>query len=91
MNDLNTDQDTLEWLGVSYRTILSPEDTGGAMSIVDSTSPPESGPPRHIHHNEDEIFVILTGKVRVWLEGEETVLEAGQSAFIPRGKEHTSR
>ena len=45
--------------------------------------------PRHIHHAEDETFVILTGACRVWIEGEEQLLNAGQSAFIPRGKEHT--
>ncbi|WP_292062083.1 cupin domain-containing protein [Marivita sp. XM-24bin2] len=84
-----TDDASIEWLGVYYKTILSPEESGGTMSIVDSISPIGSGPPRHIHHNEDETFVILTGACRVWLEGEEIELVAGQSAFIPRGKEHT--
>ncbi len=59
------------------------------MCIVDSTSPPNSGPPRHIHNNEDETFVILTGSCRIWIEGEEQVAQAGESVFIPRGKEHT--
>lgn len=89
MKDTENTNTELEWLGVTYKTILAPEDTGGAMSIVDSTSPIGSGPPRHIHHNEDETFVILTGTCRVWLEGEEKVLQSGESAFIPRGKEHT--
>jgi quercetin dioxygenase-like cupin family protein len=89
MKDMDTQNAELEWLGVTYKTILAPKDSGGAMSIVDSTSPIGSGPPRHIHHAEDETFVILTGAVRVWLEGEELILNAGESAFIPRGKEHT--
>lgn len=89
MKDLQHDASTIQWLGVLYKTILRPEDTGGAMSIVDSQSPAGSGPPRHIHHNEDETFVVLTGACRLWLEGEEIELEAGQSAFVPRGKEHT--
>lgn len=89
MKDLRTDDGTIEWLGVHYKTILGPEETGGAMSIVDSLSPVGSGPPRHIHHNEDETFVILTGACRVWLDGRESELVAGESAFIPRGTEHT--
>ncbi|KAA9010108.1 cupin domain-containing protein [Histidinibacterium aquaticum] len=89
MKDLTMDDTTIEWLGVRYKTILGPADTGGAMSIVDSLSPVGSGPPRHVHHNEDEIFVILSGTCRLWMQGEETDLLAGQSAFIPRGKEHT--
>ncbi|MBY6114585.1 cupin domain-containing protein [Mameliella alba] len=89
MKDLMTDDAAIHWHGVYYKTILSSEDSGGTMSIVDSLSPVDSGPPRHIHHNEDETFVILTGACRLWLEGVETVLHAGQSAFVPRGSEHT--
>ena len=39
---------TIDWNATLYRTLLSPADTGGAMSIVDSLSPAGSGPPRHI-------------------------------------------
>jgi quercetin dioxygenase-like cupin family protein len=61
--------DAIEWLGAHYKIILKHEETGGAMSVVDSVSPPNSGPPRHIHHDADETFVILTGDVLFWLEG----------------------
>ena len=89
MKDLDQIDGAIEWLGVKYKTILSPEQTGGAMSIVDSWSPAGSGPPRHIHQTEDETFVILTGACKVWIEGEELTAGAGKSVFIPRGKEHT--
>ncbi|WP_040490006.1 cupin domain-containing protein [Fulvimarina pelagi] len=77
------------WLGTTYRSILAPMASSGAMSIVDSVSPAGSGPPRHIHHTEDETFVVLTGRVKFWLEGEEFVKGPGETAFISRGKEHT--
>lgn len=80
---------TLEWLGITYRTILSPAETGGAMSIVDSVSPPGSGPPRHVHEREDEIFVVLSGRILFWLPGETCERGTGEAAFIPRGREHT--
>lgn len=80
---------TLAWLGVTYRTILTPEASGGFASIVDSMSPPQSGPPRHVHEREDEIFVVLTGRCLFWLEGESFERGAGETAFIPRGREHT--
>lgn len=76
-----------EWMGVLYRTILQTD----AISIVDSLSPAGSGPPRHVHANEDEAFVILTGACDVWIEGETTRCEAGSSILIARGKEHTFR
>jgi quercetin dioxygenase-like cupin family protein len=86
---LHVPADSLEWLGVTYRTILSPAESGGAMSIVDSVSPASSGPPRHVHEREDEVFVVLSGRVLFWLEGETFERGPGETAFIPRGKEHT--
>lgn len=83
--------DAIEWLGVHYNTILASADTGGAISVTDSVSPPNSGPPRHIHHDADETFVLLTGDCDFWLEGELHSRGPGQSIFIPRGKEHTFR
>ncbi len=89
MNDLACDPDAIQWNGTLYKTILAPEDSGGAMSIVDSLSPVNSGPPRHVHHNEDEIFVMLSGTCKVWVEGVETIVHPGESLFVPRGREHT--
>jgi quercetin dioxygenase-like cupin family protein len=61
------------------------------MSVVDSVSPPNSGPPRHIHHDAEETFVILSGDVLFWLEGKEFTRGPGQTMFVPRGKQHTFR
>lgn len=81
--------DAIEWLGVHYRTILASEASGGAMSIVDSVTPPGSGPPRHVHHDADEVFVMLSGDALFWLEGEQFTRGPGETAFVPRGREHT--
>ncbi|PJE35872.1 cupin domain-containing protein [Pseudooceanicola lipolyticus] len=89
MKDLTQDSDAIEWLGVKYKTILTTEQSGGAMSIVDSWSPAGSGPPRHIHAGEDETFVVITGTCKVWIAGEERLAGPGESVFIPRGIEHT--
>jgi quercetin dioxygenase-like cupin family protein len=80
-----------EWLGVRYKTILSPAESGGAMSIVDSLSPAGSGPPRHVHEREDEVFIVLTGRCEFWLEGQTFQRGAGEAAFIRKGREHTFR
>lgn len=93
MKDLASDHsaDALEWNGTTYRTILATAESGGAMSIVASRCPALSGPPRHVHHREDETFVILEGEVEFWLEGRTIRRGAGETAFVPRGAEHTYR
>lgn len=93
MKDLSTDPsaEALEWRGTTYRTILTTAESGGAMSIVDSRCPAESGPPRHVHAREDEIFVVLEGEVEFWLAGQTLRRGAGGTAFVPRGAEHTYR
>lgn len=91
MKDLLKAPDIIEWLGVSYNTILSTATSGGGVSVVDTTAPPLSGPPRHVHDDADETFVMLSGAVEVWLEGKTWTIGAGETAFIPRGREHTFR
>ena len=83
--------DAVEWMGVAFRTILTSEATGGAMSIVDSVAPVDFSPPRHVHEREDECFVILSGECEFWLEGETFRRGPGETAFVPRGKEHSFR
>ena len=91
MKDTILGPDSIEWMGVGYRNILSTEATDGAMSITDSVSPPNSGPPRHIHHDADETFVMLSGDSEFWLDGEVMTRGPGETVFVPRGKEHTFR
>ena len=83
--------DFIEWNGTRYKTTLATEATGGAISIVDSVSPPASGPPRHVHHDADETFVVLSGDVTFWMEGQSVNVGPGGTMFVPRGKEHTFR
>lgn len=89
MKDLDHAADARHWQGVSYKIILSSAETDGMMCIVDSTSPPGSGPPRHRHEAEDETFVVLSGEMLVWIAGETRRLGPGEAAQIPCGVEHT--
>ncbi len=86
---LDDADDMLNWNGVLYRILISSEQTGGALSLVDSISPIGSGPPKHIHDIEDETFYIVTGTLKFFLDGQTLVKHAGQAVFVPRGKVHT--
>ena len=64
-------------------------ETGGAFAQIETDDPHGSGPPRHLHHNEDETFYILEGEVTA-LVGEERIdLAAGDYLFAPRGIAHS--
>jgi quercetin dioxygenase-like cupin family protein len=91
MKDMDLNEGAAEWLGTRYRQVLGAAETGGAMSIVDTVCPPDSGPPRHIHHDADEVFVMLSGEAVFWMAGQSRVAQAGETVFVPRGTEHTFR
>ncbi|MGX1307375.1 quercetin dioxygenase-like cupin family protein [Amorphus suaedae] len=79
---------TVSWLHSVYRILITPEETNGLLGMFSAVGAPRSGPPRHIHHNEDEVIHLVEGEVRFWLDGESFVRGSGDTVFIPRGKEH---
>ena len=91
MKDQFTEPDTVEWLGATYKFVLTGEHTDGALSIVDSTCPVGSGPPRHVHQDAEETFVMLSGQCDFWLEGKIFSAIEGESILVPRGAEHSFR
>lgn len=79
---------TVSWLHSVYKILITPNETNGVLGMFSAIGKPNSGPPRHIHHHEDEVIHIVDGEVRFWLEGETFVRHSGDTVFIPRGKEH---
>lgn len=79
---------TVSWLHSVYKILITPAETNGLLGMFSAVGRPNSGPPRHIHLNEDEVIHIVEGEVRFWLEGETFVRGAGDTVFIPRGTEH---
>jgi len=65
-----------------------PDETGNAFSQFEVDDPQGSGPPLHVHHNEDETFFVLEGQVTMFVGDEQIGLEAGDFCFGPRGVPH---
>jgi mannose-6-phosphate isomerase-like protein (cupin superfamily) len=42
----------------------------------------------HHHENEDELFLVIKGKLLIKLRDRDISLEAGEFAIIPKGVEH---
>ncbi|WP_219413882.1 quercetin 2,3-dioxygenase [Pseudonocardia nigra] len=64
------------------------EATGGAYSLIEFAAPTGFGPPRHVHHAEDEGFYVLDGRLRV--ECGDDAWEVGPGGFVllPRAVPH---
>jgi quercetin dioxygenase-like cupin family protein len=71
-------------LGIRY--LLTGEDTGGHMTMLEIPCPPSSVvAPIHTHTLEDEFQVILEGEVGFELGGEVIHAKAGDTIVQPRG------
>ena len=80
---------TFWYRGVRMTIHLDSNDTNGAMALVESDCAPGCEPPLHIHENEDEVFYVLEGNVRLTRGSEQFVVGPGESGFLPRGVPHT--
>ncbi|HUR83923.1 MAG TPA: quercetin 2,3-dioxygenase [Solirubrobacteraceae bacterium] len=63
-------------------------DTGGLMSIIEITEPPDAAGPLHVHHGEEEGFFILEGDVTIEVGDETIECHAGDYALGPRDIPH---
>ena len=61
------------------------------ISVLESLAREGDGPPLHVHHDEDEVFFVLEGRLRLRVGDEERELGAGEGALGPRGVPHTYR
>lgn len=73
---------------IDMRVHLRGTDTGGALSLFEEVTPPNAGPPVHVHHDADEFFRVLTGDFRFKAGDRIIDATAGATLFVPRGMPH---
>jgi quercetin dioxygenase-like cupin family protein len=76
-------------LGGDLIVKLANGETGGSLTMFESTAGPGEGPPLHIHANEAEVVYVLEGTLRFKIGDEVVEVQAGGFAFVPRGLRHT--
>jgi quercetin dioxygenase-like cupin family protein len=72
----------------SPRVLLRSEQSGGQVSLIETTPGPGAGPPFH-KHDFDEAFYVLEGELTFRLRDEYLKVGPGEQAFAPRGVPHT--
>src|SRR6266480_6191679 len=67
------------------------EQTEGRFAVMELLAPKGFASPLHIHRQEDEFFVVLSGEVRVQHGEAVTEAVAGALVYGPRGVSHAFR
>ncbi|MEB3882795.1 cupin domain-containing protein [Lyngbya sp. CCY1209] len=67
------------------------EQTDGKYAVVVTATPPEGGPPLHVHTYEDELFYIQSGIYEFHRGDEKVIAETGDLVHLPRGIPHRFR
>lgn len=76
------------WFGQLGEIKATAEQTGGAYTLVEITVGPGYGTPLHVHHTEDEAFLMLDGEAT--FEVGDQVVHAGPGDYLfgPRDVPH---
>jgi quercetin dioxygenase-like cupin family protein len=80
----------LRVVGDDVRVLTTSADTAGELEIFDVNGPKDSGPPPHAHPWSESYF-IQSGEVDVFVDGQRSLLQAGDFVFIPAGILHGYR
>jgi mannose-6-phosphate isomerase-like protein (cupin superfamily) len=76
------------WLGALAEIKITAAQTGGLLSVLEITEPPDENGPLHVHHREDEAFWILEGDATFEVGDATIEAHAGDFVFGPRGIPH---
>ena len=80
------------WFGNTLVSIVVPSGMGDdRICVVEHRAPLGDSPPMHVHRREDEVFHLISGRIKFSVAGTERVLEAGETMLAPKGVPHTYR
>ena len=67
---------------------VSSLDTNGDLFIIELTDDRKGGPPRHLHHEQEEWFYVIEGEYIIEVGDERYRLGPGDSVLTPRKVPH---
>jgi quercetin dioxygenase-like cupin family protein len=79
------------WFGDTSIVIRVSAADGDGICVVEHEMPFGDAPPLHIHRNEDEIFHILHGALRLRIGDHERIARRGETLRAPKGVPHAYR
>ena len=85
------DAEVLRFRDTLVKVRLSADDGNDGISILEHRAAHGEAPPLHIHRHEDEIFHLISGRMRFEVDGGIMQLESGDMALAPKGVAHRFR
>jgi len=81
--------EVLDW--GQLRWLSNPPSTGAAaLTVIDVTLAPGKGHDFHKHPDQEEVLLIVAGRVEQWVDREQRILGPGDSAYVPKDVVHAS-
>ncbi len=74
--------------GLSIDFKISGRDTDGGLFLIEHTDHHRGGPPRHLHHAQEECFYVLEGDYVLEVGEDRYQLAPGDSVLAPRAVPH---
>ena len=74
--------------GHRLTTLVTGNETGGRLAIIELREVAGREPPRHVHDHEDEIVYVLAGELTFFVGQDEHRAGAGACLVLPKGIEH---
>ena len=72
--------------GIDFK--VSTLDTNGSFFVVEATDDTKGGPPRHLHHEQEEWFYVIESEYTIEIGDERLRLGPGDSVLASRGVPH---
>ncbi len=73
------------------RVHVDGDEASGAFDLVEIEGREGDMPPLHVHHETDEVFYVLDGRLSLHLPGRSVELGAGDAFLAPHGVPHVYR
>ena len=80
--------DAYDFLSTLSIVKASGDATNNSLAVVEMRLPAGFAPPRHIHHNEDEAFYLISGQIEAQIGEQRLTAEQGAFLWLPRDVQH---
>lgn len=73
---------------IVFKILMRAADTNGGVGLIEEVTPPNQGPPLHIHDKAGEFFRVIEGRYRFKVGDDVIDAGPGDTAYVPAGTPH---